>query len=98
MAPSQLPIGERPAIRAEGYAIDLPRVPFDSVLLCACDGIPQTNGIVPAHTGERPAIRTECYAIDRIRMPGEQSDFGTGACIVEPNTDGTGDSESRSIR
>ena len=31
----RLPIASRPAIRAEGYAIDLPRVPF-SVRVCFC--------------------------------------------------------------
>ena len=76
---------ERPTIRTEGYAIDLPRVPFERVFVCACDGIPQPYSRA-APTSERPPIRTEGYATDRIRVPFE-SHF-VRACERIPQPDG----------
>ena len=59
---------------------------FDSVLLCACEGIPQTDGIVKTLADERPTIRTEGYASDLRRVPFER--VFVCACDGIPQTNG----------
>ena len=50
-------------------------MPYESLLVGACDGIPQSDGIVPNEcttpASERSPIRTERYAQNKLRMPFE---------------------------
>ena len=61
-------------------------MPYESLLVGACDRVPEADGIVVAPTGERPAIRTERYAIDRPRVPFER--VFVCACDRVPQADG----------
>ena len=65
------PTSERPAIRAEGYAIHHPRMPFEDLFVGACNRIPQEDGIVRTPAGKRPPIRTERYVADPSLMLSE---------------------------
>ena len=46
-------------------------MPFERVFVCACDRIPQPDGVVLTSTGERPAVGTERYGSDPTCMPFE---------------------------
>ena len=66
-------------------------MPFERVFVGACDGIPQTDGIVlstesTTPASERSPIRTERYAIYRTCMPFES--LLESACDGIPQPDG----------
>ena len=61
--PAPTRTGNCVSIRAERYAIDLPRMPGDSVQMCTYFGIPQEYRFVPTSAGECAPIWTECYII-----------------------------------
>ena len=67
------PTGECRTIRAEGYAIDMPRMRCERQFLLPGGSIPQMNNVSAtgdssAITGDSSAIWTEGYATDPIRM------------------------------
>ena len=64
------PTSESASIEAERDASDIQRMPCECVLVCARDGIPETD-LFTTSTGQRTTIRAECDAHNHIRMPSE---------------------------
>ena len=66
--PSQLPLASVRPFRAERYAPDPRRMPFQCPHMRTRQRIPQTY-LIPTPTGKRTSIRAERYAPDPKRMP-----------------------------
>ena len=58
---------------------------------------PQQDRPIVTPTGNGFSIRTERYALDPIWVSSEKGSLLTGGCIIEPDTDGTDDSNLSAV-